>query len=110
MAAKKNFTDSAAGVFVQKMITPAATQEQAAPKPQPKVAAPQQQPSSKRGRKPNPNRENEERVTFIMDRGIIEKLRGIAYHKDKTLKVVTAEALSFYLADYEKKNGEIKVR
>lgn len=53
-------------------------------------------------------KENETRATFIVKEDTLEKLKAIAYWERLLHKEVAALALEKYVADYEKKNGEIK--
>ncbi len=62
--------------------------------------------------KPTKNISNEEnaiaRTTIVTKLCQINKLKAIAFWDRKTLKDVIDDAISIYLTDYEKKNGEVK--
>ena len=53
-------------------------------------------------------KENETRATFIVDEGLLEKLKAIAYWDRILIKEVINGALQEAVAKYEKKHGVIK--
>jgi hypothetical protein len=61
--------------------------------------------SAEKGTKPG-----EARKTYILPVDLIDKTAEIAYIDRKYEKEVIAEALQKYIAAYEKKNGEIKIK
>ena len=98
---KKDFTAEAAGVFVDKMITPEAPQPTTAKKP-----AAQRTPDI-RTRYMN-KAQTETKVTFMIDTGTDDKLRYIAFAERCKQKQIINAALQKYIADYEKKHGKIE--
>jgi hypothetical protein len=52
--------------------------------------------------------ENEIRATFIVNEGLLEKIKSIAYWERIKIKEVVDLALLDAVAKYEKKNGVIK--
>jgi hypothetical protein len=52
--------------------------------------------------------ENEIRATFIVNEGLLEKIKSIAYWERIKIKEVVDLALLDAVAKYEKKNGAIK--
>lgn len=52
--------------------------------------------------------ENEIRATFIVNEGLLEKIKSIAYWERLKIKEVVDLALLDAVAKYEKKNGVIK--
>ncbi len=60
-------------------------------------------PSVKRGLK-----NSETRATFIVDEGLLEKLKAVAYWERLNIKEVIHELFHSYLSAYEKQNGPIK--
>ena len=60
-------------------------------------------PSAERGTKLG-----ETRKTYLVNKEAADKLDAIAYWDRKTIKEVIGEAISNYIAAYEKKNGTIK--
>lgn len=95
--AKKDFTAEAAGVFVDKMISPAPAAEPTAkkqPKPQPK---------------PQPKAAGVEiKATFMLREDLERKVRYIAYAERCKQKVIVNDALQAYIDDYEAKHGAIR--
>lgn len=55
-------------------------------------------------------KEGETRATFIINKDLLEKLKGLSYWDRVTIKQVVHTALEEYLSRYEKKNGEIKTK
>lgn len=53
-------------------------------------------------------KENETRATFIVDEGLLEKLKAIAYWDRILIKEVVSGALQDAIAKYEKKHGVVK--
>lgn len=53
-------------------------------------------------------KENETRATFIINEGLLEKLKAMAYWERSLIKDVVNEALQEAVAKYEKVTGEIK--
>jgi len=53
-------------------------------------------------------KENETRATFIINEGLLDKLKAVAYWERSLIKDVLAEALGAYLEQYEQKHGKIK--
>ena len=53
-------------------------------------------------------KENETRATFIVDEGLLEKLKAIAYWDRILIKEVVSGALQEAVAKYEKKHGAVK--
>ncbi|MFV0180295.1 hypothetical protein OBK28_12080 [Empedobacter falsenii] len=53
-------------------------------------------------------KEGESRATFIVNDGVLEKLKAIAYWDRVLIKEVVNSALVSAIEKYEKKNGEIK--
>jgi len=53
-------------------------------------------------------KENETRATFIINEGLLDKLKAVAYWERSLIKDVLAEALQGYLEQYEQKHGKIK--
>jgi hypothetical protein len=58
---------------------------------------------AERGCKPN-----ETRVTTIMDKGLLEKVRRLAYWDRRKFKDVVTMAVEAQVAAYEKKNGPLE--
>jgi hypothetical protein len=58
---------------------------------------------AERGCKPN-----ETRVTTIMDKGLLEKVRRLAYWDRRKFKDVVTLALEAQIAAYEKRNGALE--
>lgn len=54
--------------------------------------------------------ELKERQTFIIRASVTRKMKIISGIEDKFLSDIVDEALSKYVSDYEKKNGEIKLK
>lgn len=103
---KKDFTAEAAGVFVDKMIAPAAE-----PKPQRTSTARRATPERKPIAKPTPNTNaagTEIKVCFMLDVELERKLRYIAFAERCKQKTIVTDALTAYIADYEKTRGAIK--
>jgi hypothetical protein len=61
-------------------------------------------PSAEKGTKPG-----EMRKTYLVSKQLDDKINAIAYWDRKTVKEVVNDALSNYVAGYEKKNGEVKL-
>lgn len=92
---KKDFMAEAAGVFVDKMITPAATPQPAA-KP---VAI----------KKPQTNAAGTEiKVCFMLAEEIERKMRYIAFAERCKQKTIVTDALLSYINNYEAAHGKIK--
>lgn len=53
-------------------------------------------------------KENETRATFIVNEGLLDKLKAIAYWERRLIKDVIASALEEAVGKYEKKNGPVK--
>jgi len=53
-------------------------------------------------------KENETRATFIINEGLLDKIKAVAYWERSLIKDVLAEALEAYLEQYEQKHGKIK--
>jgi hypothetical protein len=53
-------------------------------------------------------KENETRATFIINEGLLEKLKAIAYWERLLIKDVVNTALQDVVAKYEKKSGAVK--
>lgn len=53
-------------------------------------------------------KESETRATFIINEGLLDKLKAIAYWDRVLIKDVVNTALQETIAKYEKKNGDIK--
>jgi hypothetical protein len=56
------------------------------------------------------DQDDKERQTFIVRTVVTRKMKIISGIEDKFLSDIVDEALSKYIADYEKKNGEIKLK
>jgi hypothetical protein len=52
-------------------------------------------------------KENETRATFIINEGLLDKLKAIAYWDRKLIKEVANMALQEAVDKYEKKNGAV---
>ena len=50
------------------------------------------------------------RATFVVNADQLEKLKAISYWQRKKIKDTVEDAFDFYISDYEKKNGVIKLR
>lgn len=98
---KKDFTAEAAGVFVDKMITPAEPQQPVAKKPT------AERKQNIRQRYMN-KAQTETKVTFMIDTDTDDKLRYIAFTERCKQKHIINAALLTYIANYEKKHGAIK--
>jgi hypothetical protein len=61
-------------------------------------------PSAEKGTKPG-----EMRKTYLVSKQLDDKINAIAYWDRKTVKQIINDALSNYVAGYEKKNGEVKL-
>lgn len=48
------------------------------------------------------------RATFIVNEGILEKIKSISYWERIKIKQVVNEALNEYITKYEKKQGKVK--
>lgn len=101
--AKKDFTADAASVFVNAMVTPTEQKTeqptQTTPKPQPKAKA----KASSAPAEP----QNAAKVTFMLDAALYGKLRYITYKERTHIRAILTEALTDYMAKYERKNGHI---
>ena len=100
---KKDFTAEAAGVFVDKMITPTAEQKQAPTaktKPQAKPIAKKQPRTNAAG--------TEVKVCVMLNATLEYKLRYIAFAENAKQKTIINDALQQYIADYEAAHGKIK--
>lgn len=98
---KKDFTADAASVFVDAMITPTAPKTE-----QPKQTANRRQPkASSAPAEPQP----EVKVTFRMGEPLYNKLRYFVFTQRTTLKAVLIDALTDYIAKYERKNGKLNI-
>ena len=98
--AKKDFTAEAAGVFVDKMITPAA------PTTEPQAA---KQPRTIEHRTPQTNAAGTEiKATFMLREDLERKVRYIAYAERCKQKVIINDALQAYVDDYEATHGVIR--
>ena len=53
-------------------------------------------------------KENETRATFIINEGLLDKIKAVAYWERSLIKDVLAEALQGYLEQYEQKHGKVK--
>jgi len=53
-------------------------------------------------------KEKETRATFIVNEGLLDKLKSIAYWDRKLIKQVVDTALQEAVTKYEKKNGAVK--
>jgi len=53
-------------------------------------------------------KENETRATFIVNEGLLDKLKAIAYWDRKMIKEVVDKALQDAVVKYERKNGDLK--
>ena len=53
-------------------------------------------------------KENETRATFIVNEGLLEKLKAVAYWERVLIKEVINTALEDAVAKYEKKSGKLK--
>ena len=60
-----------------------------------------------RGRPRNENSDNETRMTFVVNKEQLEKIREIGYRERLFTKEILFEALGNYIHDYEDKNGEV---
>lgn len=100
--AKKDFTAEAAGVFVDKMISPAA----AAPTAEPQAA---KKPRAIEHRTPQTNAAGTEiKATFMLREDLERKVRYIAYAERCKQKVIINDALQAYVDDYEATHGAIR--
>ena len=98
--AKKDFTAEAAGVFVDKMITPAA------PTAEPQAA---KKPRAIEHRTPQTNAAGTEiKATFMLREDLERKVRYIAYAERCKQKVIINDALQAYVDDYEATHGVIR--
>lgn len=105
MAQKKDFTADAAGVFVEKMITPTTpAQKQTKPAPRRNTAARIVEAIA------GTAKVEEERVTMIIDKEATEKLRAVAWQDKRKFKDVVTEAMHMYIDKYEAEHGTIKTR
>jgi len=95
--AKKDFSNDAASVFVDKMVTPAP----AAPKPA------RSTPTPKNYRQRTNAAQTEVKVTFMLRKDMDAKMRYVCFAERFKQKDVIDAALRAYFADYEKKHGKI---
>ena len=101
---KKDFTADAASVFVDAMITPTAPKTE-----QPKQTANRrEQPKAKASSAPA-EPQPEVKVTFRMGEPLYNKLRYFVFTQRTTLKAVLIDALTDYIAKYERKNGKLNI-
>ena len=58
---------------------------------------------------PKKNKEKilEKKYTLLVSEDHIDKVKAIAYMNRKMIKDIFSDALSLYIEDYEKKNGEV---
>lgn len=99
--AKKDFTADAASVFVDAMVTPTEQKTE-----QPKQATPKPQPKAKASSAPA-EPQNAVKVTFMLNTALYDKLRYITYKERTHIRAILTEALTDYMAKYERKNGRI---
>ncbi len=60
-----------------------------------------------RGRPRNENADKETKMTFVVNKGQLEKIREIGYRDRLLIKEIIFASLERYISDYEKKNGEV---
>lgn len=60
-----------------------------------------------RGRPRNEDSDKETRMTFIVDKTQLEKIREIGYRERKFTKEILYKALEDLISDYEARNGEV---
>lgn len=65
------------------------------------------QEGKKAGRPKGENSEKETRMTFIIDKIQLSKIKQIAYDEGTFIKEILFDALAMYLKKYEKDNGEV---
>lgn len=99
--AKKDFTADAASVFVNAMVTPTEQKTE-----QPPQTTPKPQPKAKASSAPA-EPQNAAKVTFMLDAALYGKLRYITYKERTHIRAILTEALTDYMAKYERKNGRI---
>lgn len=66
-----------------------------------------QQEGRKRGRPRKEGSQEVTRMTFIVNKVQLEKIREIGYRETLFTKEILYSALQKYIADYERKNGEV---
>jgi hypothetical protein len=77
--------------------------------PSPKRGRPVTQTKVIAKRSQEGTKDNETRATFIVNEGLLEKLKAIAYWDRVLIKDVVNTALLDTIAKYEKKNGAIQL-
>lgn len=65
------------------------------------------QEGRKAGRPKGENSEKETRMTFIVDKRQLSKMKQIAYDEGVFIKEILFEALEMYIKKYERENGEV---
>ena len=65
------------------------------------------QERKRRGRPRNEDSDKETRMTFIVDKTQLEKIREIGYRERKFTKEILYKALEDLISDYEARNGEV---
>lgn len=60
-----------------------------------------------RGRPRKENSDKETRMTFVVDKVQLEKIREIGYRERLFIKEILFSALERYISGYEKRNGEV---
>lgn len=60
-----------------------------------------------RGRPKNENSDKETRMTFVVNKEQLEKIREIGYRNTLFVKEILFEALDRFIKDYEEKYGEV---
>lgn len=98
--AKKDFTGGLSSLIGE---TPSEQKEQTKTIGRPVTQAKEITKTSQIGTK-----EAETRATFIVNEGLLEKVKAIAYWDRVQIKDVVGDALMAYVAQYEKKNGALK--
>jgi hypothetical protein len=98
--AKKDFTGGLSSLIGE---TPSEEKEQAKPVGRPVTQTKEITKTSQIGTK-----EAETRATFIVNEGLLDKVKAIAYWDRVQIKDVVGEALTAYATQYEKKNGPLK--
>lgn len=101
---KKNFTGGLNTVLGEGSKVKAPTKKETVkPVGRPKTQFKEVTKTSQKGTK-----ENETRATFIVDEGLLDKVKAIAYWDRLLVKDVINTALQETVAKYEKKHGAIK--
>lgn len=67
----------------------------------------EEQERKRRGRPRNEDSDKETRMTFIVDKTQLEKIREIGYRERKFTKEILYKALEDLISDYEARNGEV---